>query len=88
MNASYTDLFNILKQTRKLVATANAGTDDKYTTESLRLQDDRLTVTLPSGFSADDLDGAPEVTYDAYYIYSHSKAPISDVTIRLGDGSR
>ena len=88
VKATYRDILGIIKQARMLVATANADSDDQYVSESLRLQDERVTLTLASGFSEHAIGGAPEVTYRAYYEYHNPKAPISAVTIRLSDAWR
>lgn len=88
VSTTYAKLFRILTQSRNLIAAANANTKTKRVSESLRLQDDRLTLTLPASFTEHDVAGAPEIAYDVYYDYRNYDAPISVVTIRLSDNHR
>lgn len=87
LRMTYADLSSLLDRARAIVADANAGTDD-YTLERLTISAGADEVTFKEDFSRAALAHAPALATSLTYSYYRPSAPISDITLRLGDHSR
>ena len=90
IRSTYSSVYKTVSRVRTLVAQANSGDSAKYESETLLLVRGGSKLELPKGFQEDALDRAPEVANSIWYEYKNIKdgASISEVEIRLGDGSR
>jgi hypothetical protein len=87
VRGSYSQLFAVVERMRSFLEVANSASKSEPR-ESLRLSAGGAKVELTTGFSQQDLAGAPDSTTDIWYSYRRFDAPLSAIDLRLGDYSR
>lgn len=91
LRLNYHDLTNIIGRGYQLVTTANSSfsNDGLHPSSWLDLEDGQTQLEFPQKeITVLGLESVPQVSTEVRYVYMYDGAPISGVTIDLGDYSR
>jgi hypothetical protein len=88
LDMTYADLEGVIRRIREFTVKANRDVERKYVRERLSLAGGNTKLEISGDFSERSLSQGPQLAMDVSYSFSHDDAPISGVTLRLGDHSR
>jgi hypothetical protein len=88
LDLTYAEFAAAISRIREYSAAANRNVEQRSARESLSLEGGSTKLEMSSDFSERSLTQGPQLATDVWYRFSQEDAPISEVTLRLGDYSR
>jgi hypothetical protein len=88
LDVTYADLAAAIGRIREFRQTANRDIERTYVRERLSLAGGTTKLEMSDDFSEASLVRGPQLATDVSYFFEQGHAPISGITLRLGDYSR
>ena len=88
LDLTYEDLAVIIRRLRDVSEKANRTGERQSVRERLSLAGGSTKLELSTDFSEGSLTQGPQLATDVLYLFIQDNAPISEITLRLGDYSR